>query len=198
MELWNINIEEYAYAAVHDCTEGIIEYYNRLEYSQKYGYFNNGVLLINLNYFRKNKVVDDLYKFIEEYPEKILYVDQDVFNHVLHSKILPIHFKYNCQNGFFLRICDMEIDYYGYKKEIDEAVKDPVIVHFTASAHKPWLKGCKHPMTEEFLYYKEKTAFANMKLWKRKKKNRERIIAVAQILGLAKVPPRYKDEYNQE
>ena len=52
LPLWNTNIEEKAVAAAYDCSSGRIEYYNRLKYPFELGYFNAGVLLINLKYWR--------------------------------------------------------------------------------------------------------------------------------------------------
>lgn len=56
-DLWNVDLTGYAIAAIPDAA-GInnIEWYARLGYPPDLGYFNAGVLLINLEYWRQNQV----------------------------------------------------------------------------------------------------------------------------------------------
>ena len=149
-------------------------------------------MLINLDYWRSENITSRMMEYISTHPERILYCDQDVFNVVMKGKIKPIHFKYNLQNGFLYNPKDMLCDYYGYKEEIDEAINDPVIVHYTASTQKPWLKGCKHPLKDEFLYYRKKTVFSDMALMKKKSISFKQILS-ALLGGLCSLKsPNYK------
>lgn len=56
-ELYNINLEDYAVAAVHDATlsYNIVKDYLGYDY-WKDGYFNSGVLLMNLRYWRTHNL----------------------------------------------------------------------------------------------------------------------------------------------
>lgn len=103
-ELYEIDLTDIALAACpeHDGilgelqpldTERHIEY---LGYPRDAGYFNAGVLLINLDYWRKNNISNRLIGYLAENYKKCYYLDQDVLNAVLHdSKIfLPHKFKY--------------------------------------------------------------------------------------------------------
>lgn len=191
IDLWNTNVSGYAYAAVHDNTEGNMSYYNRLQYSSKYGYFNSGVMLINLIYWRDNDITAKMMNYINIHPERILYCDQDVFNCIMHGNILPLHFKYNLQNGFLYNPQDMNFDYYEYKSELQEAIQNPVIIHFTSSTQKPWMENCKHPFTKEFLYYRDKTEYSNAPLTRRKKSVKLIVMKLFQELGYLKKDPSY-------
>ena len=56
-ERWSTDMHDKAIAAVPDSYNNKIEHYNRLHYPQPLGYFNAGVLLINLDYWRANNFV---------------------------------------------------------------------------------------------------------------------------------------------
>lgn len=154
-ELYNINIDGNAIAGVTD-QYNIDDSCKKLEYSASLGYFNSGVLLFNLDYFRDNNITDKLIKFIKENPEKLSCPDQDTLNYVLRNekKVLPL--KYNVQEGFF-RIppaISRQAD------ELDAAIHDPYIVHFTTDK-KPWKKSCKHPLRNLYYEYRKGTPWAN-------------------------------------
>ena len=51
--LWNTNIENKTWAGVRDRINDYIRVYNRLDYPLAYGYFNDGVMLLNLDEMRK-------------------------------------------------------------------------------------------------------------------------------------------------
>ena len=146
--LWNTNLEGYAAACVTD-QRFDIQNFNRLGYSCNDGYYNAGVMLINLEYWRKEGVESQFNDFMFSNPEKIHIVDQDVSNFVLRKKILFLNLKYNVQEEFFWKREYSYMDLYRYGEEIEEAIRDPYIVHYTG-AFKPWHKGCRHPLKEYF------------------------------------------------
>ena len=157
LPLWNIDVEGYAIAAVPDCQEGDIRKYNRLRYSSQLGYFNSGVMLINLDYWRKNEVVTMFADYVTQYPDRIKSADQDVFNVLFSKKKLSIPIKYNLTHGFLWTT--PRWDYWKYEKEFQEALKDPVIIHFTGK--KPWYKHNRflHPYRSSFFKYQEQTVW---------------------------------------
>ncbi len=161
-DLWNYDIEGCAVAGVINQTE-TVKYHNRLHYPMSKKYINNGVAVFNLKLWREEGVEQQFVNMIKKYPERILTADQDVMNVVLQDKkkILPI--KYNVQEGFYYRLEYMSFDYWGIQQEMDEAIKDPWILHY-AGAHKPWVKGCGHPLKDEFFKYQNKTIWKDMPL----------------------------------
>lgn len=161
--LWNINLENQAVGVAIEWSEGYNEIYKRLEYSSHKGYFNAGVLLINLSYWRKYSVVNDFVDYIKNYPEKIRCEDQDVLNVVFQDKKCSIPVKYNLQTGFLGKVPSW--DYRKYENEVKEGLKDPVIVHFT-EGNKPWfVDTCpQHPFRNTFYKYQNQTKWKGVLL----------------------------------
>lgn len=158
--LWNTNIDNYAAACITD-QRFDIKNFNRLNYSLCDGYYNSGVMLINLKWWRNAKIEDSFNAFMKANPDKILVVDQDVSNYVLRGKILFTAIKYNVQEEFFWKREFCLSDLYKYGDEIEEAIKDPYILHFTG-AIKPWFSECQHPLKSEFLKYLSETPWSGM------------------------------------
>jgi lipopolysaccharide biosynthesis glycosyltransferase len=144
-DLWNTDISKYALAAVPD---------NNLGLDLRSGYFNAGVMLVNLNYWRAHKLNKLFYDYIHNNSEKIKLYDQDVLNSVLKDQRLLLPIKYNITCGWLWTASMPNTD--KFAEEFDEAIKDPVLVHYTTTS-KPWQKGCHHPYRSLFLKYKSQT-----------------------------------------
>lgn len=153
-DLWNLDISKYALAAVPDQSEAIFEEENYLKVEHWHGYFNAGVMLVNLKYWKERNLRKDYYNFIQNYPDRIRLRDQDVLNYVLNEKKLLIPIRYNFTGGWLLK--SRKIDTEKYKDQIDDAIKDPVIVHYTPG-EKPWTTYCRQPYKALFLKYKSQT-----------------------------------------
>lgn len=195
-ELWNTDLTGYALAAVKQIGFGYEA--ERLGYPIEYGYFNAGVNMINLAYFRSHNVTDNLIKYIAENYSQIKYHDQDTLNAVLYNKTLHIMPQWNMTsiiyayklqkrgdsiNGSVLN------DYKAEKENAFKTMKEPYVIHFV-SRPKPWQDNCVHPLYYLYYYYAKHTLhFANIrpqKEWKRqiailKHALRERISAIKQL-----------------
>lgn len=162
-DLWSTDITDYAVGGVTDVFEGLICHYNRLRYPQPLGYFNSGVLLINLAYWRKYKLQDLFLDYLKKYPERLKYYDQDVLNYVLREKKKTLHLKYNVQDCFLRKELFISWE---YETELNDAVNDPYIIHYSGGM-KPWVKECKNPFRSEFVKYLQCTKWKNTHLvWK--------------------------------
>lgn len=161
-ELWETDISNYAVAGVMNQTESVMVH-NRLEYPSTKGYVNNGVLLMNLNYWRKYGLEIQCADFINKNKEKIIMADQDVMNYIVQDSKMMLPIRYNVQENFYYKVIHMTCDYWGRKDEIDNAVLDPYIIHFTGPV-KPWMQECIHPRKEDFLRAKQKTIWRNQPL----------------------------------
>jgi lipopolysaccharide biosynthesis glycosyltransferase len=150
-ELWNKDLSGYAVGAVTDMSESIHDY-ARLGYDRTLGYFNAGMLLINLKYWRDHCVLDNFMAVINHHPEKIKYHDQDVLNICFKENKKKLDFKWNFQDGFIYKPEFMEMDVEKYKDQIDKALTDQVVIHYTSAA-KPWHKECLNPFKKEFEKY---------------------------------------------
>lgn len=65
-DLWNTDISNYALAAVPD---------NNIGLDLRSGYFNSGVMLINLKYWREHNLREEYYRFIKNHPDRIRFWD---------------------------------------------------------------------------------------------------------------------------
>lgn len=156
IHLWKTELTGYAVAAVIEATEGDIKRYNRLKYSPFFGYFNAGVLLINLDFWRHNKVINLFSECADKYGERIQAEDQDILNVVFANNFIRLPVKYNLQPMFLYQ--ELECDYWKYEKEIEDAKRDPVIIHFLGRV-KPWDAYIRepHPFSSSFYKYQSQT-----------------------------------------
>ena len=187
LPLWNTDFGENAVAAVTDSSSGCIEFYNRLHYPFELGYFNSGVLLVNLRYWREHQVLNDFVSYMENHADSINFWDQDVLNVVFCDKKVLIPLKYNLQHPFLFEKTDA-YDYWKLEQEVLEAREDPCIVHFT-SRWKPWRiyrRGWVHPFSSTWDKYQNMTKWKGVKYDYRTKSQRIRRYAgkILRIFGL--------------
>lgn len=162
--LWDTNIDGYAVAAAPDVFECYGSLYDRLSYSSELGYFNSGVLLVNLKYWRENHLQEKYLEFWKEHPERVVYHDQDILNYVLRERKLVLSFKYNVQEPLLHEVNPLPGK---YQPEVEEALANPVIIHYTTPS-KPWVKGCRHPWKNVFFAYHGKSGLPKFKIIRRK------------------------------
>lgn len=160
-ELWKTDIEHFALAAVPAANMHDISYYNRLEYDMADGYFNSGVLLINLKYWRENNVTNRLLEYIEKNRDKLIFFDQDALNYVLRKEKKFVSIKYNINPGFYLKTPLIGREYW---QDMIESRTNPVIIHYTGAA-KPWNYECTHPMRQEFWRYAKLSPWKIKRSW---------------------------------
>lgn len=123
-------------------------------------YINAGMIVWNMEWCRKNEVVNKFAAFIFERKGNIDAMDQGTFNGVLSKHIKPLAPRFNALTSFF------QLDAKGLKylyggelrsqKEIEQARKEPIFVHFTPNnTTRPWVKNCRHPLRKEYWRYCE-------------------------------------------
>lgn len=159
LDLWNTNIENVAAAVAPDGMDGLVQLYNRLEYPMEKGYFNAGMMLINLKYWRENGIHERCLNYIKHHYEKIVSHDQDVLNYVLQDSKINVDLTYNFGESFLYKPEVMQFYYAKYKQMIEKTLHDPAIVHFTIS--KPWKENCMNPFRSLFFKYRNET------IWRR-------------------------------
>lgn len=163
LDLWHLPLDGVALGGAQDAEEGVIGYFNRLHYSSLKGYFNAGVLLINLRFWRENNLQQQFIDFAHEYPERIVLNDQDILNYVCRDCKREIPLKYNVQSGYLFKDDHAVFDIWKHPEELTEARVRPVILHY--SGDRPWEKDCKHPYKEEWFRYRDETVWKNEPLW---------------------------------
>lgn len=163
-ELWAIDLEDKSVGGVADALSGILECYNRLQYSITKGYINSGVLLINLKYWREHDYEHRFIEFVKQHPERIRLTDQDPLNYVVRDSKVFIPMKYNLQTMFLYKEQYQNFSIYQFKDEYEEARVNPTIIHF--SGCRPWEDGCTHPYKDEFFKYRSQTIWKDLPLQK--------------------------------
>ena len=139
-ELFNTNIEKHSVAMVKDV--------DAKEEEKRLGiknYFNAGIMLINLDFWRKENIEEKLFNYINENQEKIKWQDQDIINDVLQNSIKEIDTKWNYQ-------------YFSYEKIDKEELKEAKILHLSGR-FKPWLIPFEHPIYDIYYFYLSLTPF---------------------------------------
>lgn len=164
--LFGIDISESACAVVLDQQCDDVQIQNRLKLTSPY--FNSGVLLFNLAYWREHNITEELISFIKDYPNLCQYPDQDALNVVLSGKVKYISCTYNCQELWLTSRYQIRFHYSRWA-EIDEISKNPTIVHFCVG-DKPWYVECKNPFKDDYLYYAQLHAFIGFHLRKKYRK----------------------------
>lgn len=120
-------------------------------------YFNSGVLMINLEMWRKHNVSNRVIEFVNENPKVILYMDQCGLNSIIDGAWKKMPPKYNLQSLFLGEEHDRFLPAFE-EKEMKDSLINPVIVHFTG-VFKPWNFGNKHPYRKVYWMFRNQTPF---------------------------------------
>lgn len=150
-DLWNVDLKDNYVAAVEDLCLITNEDANRLETKH---YFNSGVMLINNELWKRDNIIETLFKNTEEIHDKIRWVDQCVLNYTFKDKVLFVSPKFNVQHSAF---GDTKYNMYT-KEEIDFAIIFPVIIHYTG-CEKPWHKKCCHKLWKDYFKFLKYTPY---------------------------------------
>ena len=151
--LYDTDISEYYLGAVYHSDDLSINNgaFKRLDIPISQGYFNAGVLLINLRKWREDGIYNQCVNYLHSNKEKIVNHDQDVLNVVCGKKTKMLSFTWNCMNGFLMTSFLKKTDKISliYTKDLEEIIRDPAVLHF-AFRPKPWEIICIHPYRKDF------------------------------------------------
>lgn len=132
-----------------------------IEGIEKNKYFNAGVLLLNMDYWRTYHIAEKCFDLINANPNKLTYWDQDALNFVTsrNHQIKYLDITYNFRSMYIDKyfFCSFSDD---IKRRVSRCALNPVIVHF-ASMDKPWHKIYAGPYQSLFLYYKKRSLWAD-------------------------------------
>lgn len=133
-----------------------LSYYCRFRLGFGYDdpYFNAGVLLFNLDLWRREHILDDMMHHLEQNIVRYELNDQDLLNDYFRGRILKLPQKYNVQ-GFlagyrprdYYRVYPWTVPAYYTPEHTRQALADPVIIHFFRYlGDYPWTAGDnRHP-----------------------------------------------------
>lgn len=171
-ELYDTDLgEEYVIAGAEECLSENNKHNIGLQ--EQDPCINAGMLLIDLQRWRNFEVGQKCLSFLKENLKHLQFFDQDIINAVLKDRIKVIHQKYNAYTVLFNYQYDEILRYRNASKFCEpkmyqEAVLDPVIVHFTQDtiSVRPWYQNGNHKFREEWLEMRNLTPWKNKPLWK--------------------------------
>lgn len=155
--LWNMNLSDNLVMAVQDSVD--ISYRRLVGLKKENRYFNSGFLVINVSEWRKQKIAEQCIQYAHRWNGDIPHNDQGILNAVCKDKVKILPPCYNLQNPMIemsvKEICKLgKISNYYSQREIDNAVNNPVVVHFTEEFYnRPWFTPCTHPYKHLYLKY---------------------------------------------
>ena len=135
-DLWQLDMGGKAVGCIPDIFDYSGHFQRRLRYPVEAGYFNAGVLLIDVDYWRENEVGKRCMEYLSNHYDLIEANDQDVLNAVLWEEKMELPLKYNFQIQFLKLSFYRQYDA-SFQKRIEDERLSPVIVHY-AAPQKPW------------------------------------------------------------
>lgn len=156
-ELASIQIDGYAISAVMESPYEDRKDRERLQIPLEYGYFNAGVLLINLSYWREHRLDLVFLSYLKNHSRNILYHDQDILNATLYDKTLAMPVTWNTSTVLYIRakMSKKRI------KAMHGILSDPALVHFVYIP-KPWQSNCENPWKAEYGKYCLRAGFSDL------------------------------------
>ncbi|MDO5074656.1 MAG: glycosyltransferase family 8 protein [Bacteroidales bacterium] len=147
---YDMDLDGWAAAVVRDINDDADYRAGYLGYEASLGYFNSGVLLLNLDYWREHRLIEECIDYFQQHHTHIIYDDQDVLNAVLAGRAKYVSLIYNaqslCYRIKFATLAGLD------DPQLREELKDPAIVHFT-SIDKPWAYRCLLPHRHDYFRY---------------------------------------------
>lgn len=147
--LWETDVNDIAVAMAPDYNYNNEETLGRLG-GHVSNYLNSGVIVMNLDYWRKHDVQNRLLSYIIDKGKELIYNDQDALNVILDDERKQLSARYNVTPYYFHRNLD------NYPKEMHEEIReariDPVVFHYLGPI-KPWSLGCYLPGKKLFMKY---------------------------------------------
>jgi len=162
-DLWNMDLGDYPLAAVTD--HHIKENCQRLGLSESLGYFNPGVMVIDLNKWRQRDILTEGLKFTKNTKATLKHCDQDILNHVFEGQWQHLETRWNAAPHLW-GLCEVLADEAAALASQDAVARNkPAIIHFAGSGNaKPWHYHCAHPWKIRYLELKKKTPWARAPL----------------------------------
>lgn len=162
-ELYNTELQSYTIGGVRDSFSAL----NKKVFGIKKGelFINAGVLLIDLDKWRKQKIENRVYELLNR-KSKMFQGDQGIINAVFHGNEMELQLKYDVMTYLYdfsyeeMMLYRKPDNYYS-EEEIKKCIENPTIVHFSSSfgSSRPWntIENNKHPFFGEWKYYFQKT-----------------------------------------
>jgi lipopolysaccharide biosynthesis glycosyltransferase len=121
-------------------------------------YFNSGVLLVDLEAWRRRDVPALVHEVSRAH--RLAFADQCALNAALDGDIAQLHPRWNVQSKHLVP-CTSMAPLVEDVAELDEALADPAVVHFTTGPlGRPWASRCQHPFRDAWFEALDRTPWA--------------------------------------
>lgn len=157
-ELWSLDLEDKICGVVQDAMCQLSPEDNdskRFPSIPHMGYFNAGVLLIDMEKWKERLISEETLKVIENMGSRLLHSDQDALNLSLSGNVKYLHPRWNFQTPLARPIWNG----FQYAPDWHEAYKSPSIIHYTTN-QKPWIFGSFPAFKSWYWVYRNKTGIA--------------------------------------
>jgi|GEM_PF-207800 len=122
--------------------------------------FNSGVLWIDLDAWRQDKIEDKFIAIIQKFQGKVLQADLGILNAALYDRYKQVHPRFNAMTIFYdfdyrsMLAFKQPVNYYS-EAILEEAKTQPVVRHFTTcfASKRPWVEGSQVAGIEDFKRY---------------------------------------------
>lgn len=173
-ELWETDIEGQALGAAQDATIPYVSDPSGLQLYKERGldadhpYFNAGVLLINLEFWRERSVAQQVFEYLRRYEDEVIFWDQDGLNYILANDWKVLDRRWNVHPK---AVDDEMRDDTPSRQSLRDDVKlmqdDPYIIHYIGP-DKPWMYGVEVRWQERYFHYLRESGWFSSE-WKWKK-----------------------------
>ncbi len=143
--LWNVDLDGALLGTVD--IPGSDRGVTRLGMRAEDGYFNAGVLVIDLRQWRETRAGNTVLDYVRANPERVLY-DQDALNACFHDHRMRLDYRWNVISPFYREPLALPLG----REEIEAVRREARIIHFNG-ALKPWSYFCDHPRKDEYEKY---------------------------------------------
>jgi lipopolysaccharide biosynthesis glycosyltransferase len=160
--LWHTDLKVAPLAAVANVTEAAMQAHVTSLGVEDWGYFNAGVLLVDLGRWREEGATDALARFVADH-QHLPWFDQDALNAVFAGRWQKLHPRWNAMNSFWMW-GDLAAKVFG-EEILAQATSRPSILHFEGpSLCKPWHYLCDHPWRSAYRSTLARTPWAGIPL----------------------------------
>jgi len=170
--LWALDLGDDAVAAAPDFGVPVvgaplgIKYHEELGLPATHPYFNAGVLLMNLEVWRRDQITEQVFRHLQEYRDALTLADQEALNAVLARRWRSLDGRWNQTTELHTSRDRRDETKDDVQSSGSEPTAAPFIIHYTSS-RKPWHPDCRHPLRHRYLHYLRSSGwYSPLQWWK--------------------------------
>lgn len=162
-ELFNIDLEGLPLAACVDAGNPVVSFpwgvsdWHELGLDAKTSFFNAGLLVIDVERWNEMSISEQVFEYCEVRGDSLNFADQDGLNAVIAGQFRPLPLRWNSttalRHGHNFSYAFLD------RNQVETAVLDPALIHFTGFGPKPWESGCVDAFRSEWIDVYQESQF---------------------------------------